>query len=220
MTAQAGSAALFPMCSPSDREALRREMRARRRALSIDERNLAAERFAHVAKRHLLLRPRERIAVYVPYGGEADPRALVAFARALRCRIYLPLIADYRRSAMRFVPYDPGDRLVLNRFGIPEPVQRARESVAVSSLDIVIAPLVAVDPSGSRLGSGAGFYDRCLRHLARSRRWRRPRLIGLAYEFQRVATLVRAPWDVPVDAVLTDKDLYPAQRNAPIARQL
>jgi 5-formyltetrahydrofolate cyclo-ligase len=33
-------------------------------------------------------------------------------------------------------------------------------------------------------------------------------LIGLAYEFQRIAHIEPQPWDVPLDAVLTEKNLY------------
>ena len=79
---------------------------------------------------------------------------------------------------------------------------------AVRNLDLVLLPLVAVDANGTRLGTGAGFYDRCLQHLRAGRRWRRPKLIGLGYEFQRVAGLAARTWDVPLDALLTEKDLY------------
>ena len=75
-------------------------------------------------------------------------------------------------------------------------------------------PLVAVDPHGTRMGTGAGFYDRCLQHLRTGRSWRRPKLIGLGYEFQRVAALAARAWDVPLDALLTEKDLY-ASKGSP-----
>lgn len=213
MTAQAGSAASFPMLSPSEREVLRREMRARRRALSPPQRADYARRFALVAKQARLLRPRLKIALYIPHGGEADPSALMQVARSLHCRVHLPVITDYRRSRMRFVPFDEMDRLARNRYGIPEPIERRLKSIAVSHLDLVILPLVAFCERGWRLGSGAGFYDRCLQHLGRTRNWRRPKLVGLAYEFQRVPSLAFQPWDVPLDAVLTEKGLYAAQRS-------
>jgi hypothetical protein len=82
----------------------------------------------------------------------------------------------------------------------------------------ILAPLVVwllkrheslgVDAHGTRLGTGAGFYDRCLHHLRAGRRWRRPRLIGVAYDFQRVAALAAGAWDVPLDALLTEKDFH------------
>lgn len=202
MTAHAGGAA-----PPSDRSLLRAEVRARRRALSADDRASASRQFARILRRSRLLRPGRRIAVYAAHDCEADPSAIVRLARRNRCELYLPAIADYRRRRMEFRSYARGIRLRANRYGIAEP-ERGAPRIAVRHLDLVLLPLVAVDPSGTRLGTGAGFYDRCLQHLRAGRRWRRPKLIGLGYEFQRVASLAARTWDVPLDALLTEKDLY------------
>jgi 5-formyltetrahydrofolate cyclo-ligase len=202
MTAHAGGAAL-----PSDRSQLRAELRARRRALSVDERASASRQFALILRRSKLLRPGRHIAIYVAHDGEADPSAIVTLARRNRCEIYLPAIADYRRRRMEFRRYSHDTSLRPNRYGIGEP-ERAAPRIAVRHLDLVLLPLVAIDPRGTRLGTGAGFYDRCLQHLRSGRRWRRPKLIGLGYEFQRVASLDARAWDVPLDALLTEKNLY------------
>jgi 5-formyltetrahydrofolate cyclo-ligase len=202
MTAHAGGAALFP-----DRSRLRAELRARRRALAPDERASASRQFARILRRSKLLRPGRHIAVYAAHDAEADPSAIVSLARRNGCELYLPAIADYRRRRMEFRRYSHDTRLRPNRYGIPEP-QRGATRIALLHLDLVLLPLVAVDPSGTRLGTGAGFYDRCLQHLRTGRRWRRPKLIGLAYEFQRVGQLAARVWDVPLDALLTEKDLY------------
>jgi 5-formyltetrahydrofolate cyclo-ligase len=188
-------------------------MRAQRRALSVQERARVAVRVAAIAQRHTLLRPGKHIAVYVAHGNEVGLNALIDRARRRNCILYLPVITDYRRSRMRFLRFDPGARLIANRYGIPEPERRNAAVVSVRQLDLIFVPLVAFDASGSRLGSGAGFYDRALHHLRSGRRWRRPKLIGVGYEFQRVPRLDTAPWDVPLTAVITEKDLYPAQRS-------
>jgi 5-formyltetrahydrofolate cyclo-ligase len=154
-----------------------------------------------------LFRPGRRIAVYVAHDCEADPSAIVSLARRNGCKLYLPAIADYRRRRMEFRRYARATRLQPNRYGIAEP-ERGAARIAVRHLDLVLLPLVAVDANGTRLGTGAGFYDRCLQHLRAGRRWRRPKLIGLGYEFQRVAGLAARTWDVPLDALLTEKDLY------------
>ena len=202
MTAHAGGAA-----PPSDRSLLRTELRARRRALSAYERASASRQFARILRRSKLLRPGKHIAVYAAHDCEADPSAIVRLARRNRCELYLPAIANYRRRRMEFRSYAFDTRLRRNRYGIAEP-GRSAPRIAVRHLDLVLLPLVAVDPSGTRLGTGAGFYDRCLQHLRAGRRWRRPKLIGLGYEFQRVAGLAARTWDVPLDALLTEKDLY------------
>ena len=115
---------------------------------------------------------------------------------------------------MEFVRYCARHPLRPNRYGIPEPERGASPRIAVRRLDLVLVPLVAFDARGRRLGSGAGFYDRCLQHLRAGRRWRRPKLIGVGYEFQRVAALAPATWDVPLDALLTEKGLY-ASKGSP-----
>jgi 5-formyltetrahydrofolate cyclo-ligase len=106
------------------------------------------------------------------------------------------------------VPFGARDPLVRNSFGILEPARCISDSVAVRSLDVIFVPLIAVDARGNRMGSGAGFYDRALKHLRIGRHWRRPKLIGLAFECQRVQRIASAPWDVPLDALLTEKALY------------
>ena len=209
MTAHAGGAA-----PSSDRSRLRAELRARRRAVPLHERASASRQFASILQRAQQLRPGRRIAVYVAHDCEADPSAIVRLARRNRCELYLPAIADYRRRRMEFRRYAIDTRLRPNRYGIDEPERGASPRIAVRRLDLVLVPLVAVDSRGTRMGTGAGFYDRCLQHLRAGRSWRRPKLIGLGYEFQRVATLAARAWDVPLDALLTEKDLY-ASKGSP-----
>jgi 5-formyltetrahydrofolate cyclo-ligase len=216
MTAQAGGAAPIPRTHGlADRGQLRREMRARRRALTDEQLRRAARQLAQVADRRHLLRPGRHIAFYFPHGAEADPLRMMDLAQRRGCTLYLPVITSYRSNHMVFQRYEPAEQLRVNRYGIKEP-ELTRNRVAVRRLDLVFAPLLAFDLGGRRLGSGAGFYDRSLRHLRTNRQWRRPRLIGVGFEFQRVQELSPAPWDVPLDAVLTEKTLY-RTRNAPKA---
>ena len=80
--------------------------------------------------------------------------------------------------------------------------------MALRDLDIVFTPLVAFDTAGNRVGMGAGFYDRSFAFRKHRRNWRRPLLIGVAYDFQRVPHIPARTWDVPVDLVVTDKKTY------------
>jgi 5-formyltetrahydrofolate cyclo-ligase len=109
---------------------------------------------------------------------------------------------------MEFVEFPPGVALRENVYGILEPVGGIAAHIPAKHLDVILLPLVAVDARGWRLGSGAGFYDRRLSHRRGPRHWRRPRLIGIAYEFQRVPTLEPSKWDVPVDGVITENGFY------------
>ncbi len=67
--------------------------------------------------------------------------------------------------------------------------------------DLVIAPLLAFDRSGARLGQGGGHYDRTLEGL----RARGPLfVIGLAYAGQQIDAVPREPHDQCLDAILTE----------------
>jgi 5-formyltetrahydrofolate cyclo-ligase len=210
MTAQAGSVS-FPSMSPlagDSRDALRREMRQRRRSISLSERANASKQLKLIADRHRLFRPSMRVAVYLAYGHEASCDSLIELAHARGCTVYVPRVVSYRYRRMVFVPHKLDAKLTANKYGIAEPAKQNIASTPIRRLDLVVLPVVAVDQQGYRLGSGAGFYDRALHHLRQGRRWRRPKLLALAYDVQCIERLPSHRWDVPVDAILTEKRLY------------
>lgn len=206
MTAQAGSAP-----SPLSRDALRREMRRKRRALIPIVRKDAAQRIARHLAHQPFVKPGARIAVYLAIQGEVDLAWFVALARRRRCRLYLPRLTKGCRAQMEFFAFDKDTPMRRNRFGIAEPGGSDIEILPARCLDVVLAPLVAFDAYGNRLGMGAGYYDRRLRFLRDRQSWRRPRLIGVAYDFQRVARLAAQVWDVPMDACVTESGFHPAE---------
>ncbi len=188
------------MTGDGDRTSLRLQMRERRRALPAAERERAALAACHHLLSLGLPRPGSRIAAYLPVAGELDPGPILDWARRRGCRIHVPVITPGQRSRMRFASLR--GPLRANRFGIPEP--DASACVDGRWLDLVLLPCVAFDEHGARLGMGAGFYDRHFAFLRHRQAWRRPRLIGLGYAFQRVAPLAPRSWDVPLWGVVTD----------------
>ncbi len=67
--------------------------------------------------------------------------------------------------------------------------------------DLILAPLVAFDPRGHRLGRGGGWYDRA---ITMARMVKPCRVIGVAYSGQQVDALPHEPHDVRLDGVLTE----------------
>jgi 5-formyltetrahydrofolate cyclo-ligase len=104
---------------------------------------------------------------------------------------------------MRLHRYAPGNALVRNRFGIDEP---SAEADIQSAFDAMLVPLLGVDSQGHRLGHGGGFYDRYLSDY-RTLHGALPTLIGLAWEVQLLDALAPDPWDIPLNAVLTERRL-------------
>ena len=180
-------------------------MRETRRSIPADERAAAATAAARVLTALDAWRDAERVAVYHPMDGELDPAPLTAAARAAGKQVYLPVLSVRDDEPMVFLPWSPDTSLAPNRYKIPEPVTGA--PLAAQELDLVLAPLVAFDLRGHRLGMGAGFYDRSFSFL-RDARITRPLLLGFAYARQRVDALLAEPWDVPLAGVVTEQQFH------------
>ena len=99
------------------------------------------------------------------------------------------------------------DHLRTGSYGIREPdVERCPE-VAEGSIDAALVPGLAWDRRGSRLGRGAGYYDRLFGNAV----WRGFRC-GIFFSLQEVDAIPTEPWDLPLDAVVTDREVW---RRAP-----
>lgn len=186
----------------TQRKALRKSLRAQRRALSPRDKQLYAERLAHNVDGWLHLRPSWRIALYAALPEELDTTPLIEMARRRGCRIYLPRIDRHSLGRkMQFIEMSTRQRS--NRLGISEP--EGSRIIGARWLDVVFLPLVGFDSRGVRLGTGGGFYDRAFAFRHWRKVWHTPQLIGLAYSFQQVELITSAAHDVLMDAVVTEK---------------
>jgi 5-formyltetrahydrofolate cyclo-ligase len=178
---------------------LRRELRAKRRALPHALR-AAADRAIQTQIRALPeFRRAQRSAVFLAFDGEPSLAPLIELARRHRKRLYVPVLHG---MTMTFAELESTDTLAANFFGILEP--QLGTKIAARELDLVLTPLVGFDEHGVRLGVGRGYYDRCFRFLRHRSLWRRPKLLGVAYELQRVPLLVPSSWDVPLWGIVTE----------------
>jgi len=189
------------------RSELRSRLRTARLGLPLSHRRRASFSLAARIARLPQFRRANLMAGYVANDGEIDPLPLLRRAYRLGKTACVPAIDRPRHGNMLFLRYAPGDLTRENRYGIPEPVRRTSRVIPCGDLDLVLVPLVAFDTAGNRLGMGGGYYDR---HFAarRDRQWRRPALIGIAYELQKLPHLQSEDWDVPLDAVVTECGVY------------
>jgi 5-formyltetrahydrofolate cyclo-ligase len=148
-----------------------------------------------------------KVAAYVAVRNEADLAPLIERALKLRCQVYLPRVVTLNAGRMEFRRFEGLRYLRRNPLGLLEPVASAPR-ISPRELDLVFVPLTAFDAQGNRLGTGGGFYDRRFAFLGSRRQWRKPRLIGVAYEMQRVPSVPAEPWDIVMDAVMTERRLY------------
>lgn len=194
-----------------NKSALRRQLKAARNAHSPAARHQAARASLRLALRHGLLLRAHRIGLYLPHGGEFDSSYLLNQALLMQRECYLPVLPP-RGRVMRFGQVGRATKMRNNRYGIAEP--QDAKPLRARQLDLLLLPLVGFDHQGYRLGMGGGFYDATLAFMRHRRSWRKPRLVGIAYECQRVETLPHDTWDMPLDAVLTERQLYRFSSNS------
>ena len=198
--------------------ALRSELRSRRRGLPPSLQRRHAASVARRLGKHVLFLRARRLAAYLAADGELDPAPLLELAWQRHKECHLPVLRPHPRRKLWFARHRPGEPLTPNRYHIPEPSLRQARIRLPWSLDLLLLPLVGFDAACNRLGMGGGFYDQTLAYLNSRQHWRRPILVGLAHECQRVERLATRPWDIPLDMIVTEERIYlpPRPQQAPL----
>ncbi len=187
----------------STKDALRRHMRGRRRDLAelIPD---AAERAAACLPLEALP-PFSVVAGYHALGAELSPWPVLRRLQGAGARIVLP-VAPEPHAPLLFRAFAPDQPLEPDAARIPSPTAAAEALTP----DLVVAPLIAFDRLGFRLGQGGGYYDRTLAAL----RAAGPLfVIGLAYAGQEVERIPRDAHDQPLDAFLTETGYHPVRKD-------
>jgi 5-formyltetrahydrofolate cyclo-ligase len=181
----------------ADKSAMRRDFRKKRdnytAQLSSQDNLLSFSVIPSVLKS--LFNNNKIVSGYVPMGSEASPLKIISNARSLHCDIVLPFISS-KISPILFLEWQEDEELVSGPFGLRQPNQ----TNMILKPDIILVPLIAFDRNLNRLGQGAGHYDRALSVLDNAI------AIGIAWSVQEADCVPADPWDIPLDAVLTEKE--------------
>jgi 5-formyltetrahydrofolate cyclo-ligase len=116
----------------------------------------------------------------------------------------LPAIVG-RDRPLEFRRWRPGAALERGPFGIAQP--RPGETVRP---DLLLVPLLGFDDACYRLGFGGGYYDRTLAALVP-----KPLAVGVGFELGRLASIVPAPHDMPMDAIVTERGAWRRPTGGP-----
>jgi 5-formyltetrahydrofolate cyclo-ligase len=192
--------------SPSaarDKDALRKEVLARRDALAAEDRarfsEAVAQRFQtlHALPFHAALHEGP-VSVFLPIRSELDTRPLMRALDRHGIVVALPVV---RRPVLDFRVWQHGQPLVKAAFGLLEP---GPEAASVRPRTMLV-PLAAFDRRGDRIGYGAGHYDRAIE--AFSADGRPLTTIGVAFSCQEVERVPAEPHDRRLDWILTEAEL-------------
>ena len=138
------------------------------------------------------------IGGYFPVNFEIDDLEILRELARKNYKISLPVIK--KNYDMNFYSWSDHNPLLINKFGIPEPISKKKVIP-----DILFVPLVAFDKNLNRLGYGGGYYDRLIQKLELKKKILK---IGFAFSFQKVSKIPTSKHDKKLDYVITEKSIY------------
>lgn len=174
-----------------DKSKLRKEIRAKKRAMTEAEIQEKSEALGHQFLATEAYRQAKTIYGYLPYNQEVRTVPMLLQALADGKQVAVPKVYG---EEMRFIYITDMAQVAPGYAGIPEPI--ADSPVADDPDALVLMPGLAFDPEGHRIGYGGGFYDRFL-----AAEPNHPTL-ALCYDFQMLPRLDTEEFDIPVDCVL------------------
>jgi len=148
----------------------------------------------------------QNIALYLAIKGELNTLPILKKSWELNKKCYLPRI-NIDNKMLSFILYERHNALIKNEYGLFEPLRNDKNRIEMTAIDLVITPLVAFDIAGNRLGMGGGFYDRNF-SFKKNNKKHKPYLFGVAYEFQKIQSITTNPWDITLDCVITEEQIY------------
>lgn len=189
----------------ADKSHLRKQLRSARRSLSQAEQQQHSLKICKQIAQQDFFQRAQCIAAYLCFDGEVNVNSLIDIAWKQGKKVALPIVPDNNNQPLTFALYQPNTPTILDRFGIVSPDLSTAETVNISDINLVLTPLVGFDKTGTRMGMGAGFYDRTFEKHHQSNRLM---MIGVAHQCQHVEILERQDWDIPLPYIVTDQQVY------------
>lgn len=137
---------------------------------------------------------------YMPTVEEADVEAANDVLYHMGKILCFPVTSE--NAIMSAFQPRSGNAFERRRYGIREPLTACSREIHPEEIDLVFVPCVAFDANLRRLGHGAGYYDRFLPRCYKAIK------IAAAFELQRLEKVVCDVRDIPMDAVVTEKEVY------------
>lgn len=135
------------------------------------------------------------VALYVGRDDEVDTRPIIREALRQGKTVILPRVAG---GGIEWRAIDNLDELEMGPYNIPQP-KITNPTIDVKEAPLLLAPGVAFDLKGGRLGYGKGYYDRSLTGY-------QGKVAAVAYPCQIIDEIPLDAWDVKVDILLTPDD--------------
>ena len=138
---------------------------------------------------------------FVSFNNEIDTHGMIEDALKNKI-VVVPKVLHHEIEPSVIISFD--NLIPSGKFGILEPIEAMK--IPWKKIDLVLVPGIVFDKNGHRIGYGLGFYDKFLKKVPKAIK------IGLAFDFQIVDKVPREEHDVPVDLVVTDKEVIYCKR--------
>jgi 5-formyltetrahydrofolate cyclo-ligase len=186
-----------PSAGGSTKAALRASVLERRAGRNETARDSAAQAIAaHLAG--AAFAQVRTVAAYLSMGSEPGTGPLIDLLLTRGTDVIVPVTAD---GSLDWVRYEADAPLTRSPLGVPEPEGPRLGADALAAADLVIAPALAVDHAGWRLGRGAGYFDRALAHAHGP-------ICALVHADELLPVVPHEPHDVPVQLVVTEAGIF------------
>lgn len=183
---------------------IRQKMLALRRALSASEKEEKSRALTGNLISLKAYQEARRILTYLSMPGEADLDPLIRRALADGKEVYVPVcLPEKQMEAGRLLDME---HFVKGPYGLRD-LPKGYSTISPEEIDLVLVPGVAGSPDGTRLGMGAGYYDRYLSKVPYEKR------VLVLWDFQVVEELPSEPFDQFMAAIVTDTDIIITKRG-------
>ncbi len=188
---------------PLSKEELRNKILICRRKLSQKEIKEKGEKIKNLFFSLPFINESENFFIYVSDNrGEVETRLIIDTLFDMEKKVWIPRVEDFN-LVWHLINREKIKKLKVNSWGIEEPLaswEPFKERVAEKTVCVV--PGIVFDQRGYRIGHGKGFFDRFLNKNQRCIS------VGLCYRFQIVLLCPRRSWDVPVDWIVTEENVF------------
>jgi len=175
--------------------ALRARISAELKQMPPAERAEASRQICARLEEQTLWRAARSVLFFAPLASEPDIWPLLADAIAAGKTALLPRFDGEQKHYVVCQIRDVARDVRTGQFGVREPLETCAR-ISLNRLDLILAPGIAFDLDGHRLGRGMGFYDRLLAVLHGP-------TCGVAFDQQIVRQIPVEPHDIRLSCILT-----------------
>lgn len=136
----------------------------------------------------------QSVGLYLAIGGEVMIDALLPVCWEQGKHTCIPVF-NAEMELYEMAEISDGTEFSVGHYGIREPV--SPQPVGMDWPDLIVAPGVAFDTKGRRLGRGGGYYDRLLDGFKGA-------VVGVAFDFQVFPAVPTDAHDQSVDTIVTE----------------